>query len=75
MIPHELIIEICKSIYPVYWNNIFSFLLIAPKAVLCASQVIKLFSHWSVQRGERLKMTLVCVPVLSVGRRSLPVTN
>lgn len=61
--------------YPVYWNYIFCFLLIPPKAVLYASQIIKLFSHWSILQGERLKMTLVYVPIPSAGRRSLSVTN
>lgn len=33
----------------------FCFLFIAPKAVLYASQVIKLFSCWSTLQAERLK--------------------
>lgn len=38
----------------------FCFLLIAPKEVLCASQVIKLYSCWSILQAERIKNTDHC---------------
>lgn len=57
---------------------LFCFLLIAPKAVFYASQVIKLFSCWSILQAERLykiPTTVMYLPIPSAGRKSLLVTN